>query len=156
MRRKIWFELQQDEDGYPPVGTETVWAIHRGENQYEIDNIPFFEKEATLGDVVETVEDSDGLLSYKAMVKRSGNSLIRVVYYDTTDPGQLLKGLKDLGCLTELDKPHHLIAVNVSPEVELESIQAFLRRGLEQGLWGYEEPILMQRVPDDHPSNAPS
>jgi hypothetical protein len=143
MLRRILFELEQDEDGYPPVGAETVWATHDGENRYVIDNTPFFATAATLGDVVEATEE-DGMLRYKATIKRSGNSLIRIVYCDGTDPSELRNHLKTLGCSTEWDENHHLIALNIPPSVNLEEVQAFLRQGLEQERWDYEAPILMQ------------
>ena len=38
----VWFRLDQDEDGYPPVQTESVWAIPFGEGTYILDNVPFF------------------------------------------------------------------------------------------------------------------
>lgn len=41
-RVKILFELEQDEDGYPPASTETLWASRAGDGLFKIDNIPFF------------------------------------------------------------------------------------------------------------------
>lgn len=141
--RRIFFELEQDEDGYPPAATESVWAIPQGGDLYKIDNIPFFIREATLDDVVEAVEQ-DGALTYKATISRSGNSLIRVVYYKGTDPSELREQIKALGCSTEWDDNHHLISVNVPPHVKLTDVQAFLQQGSEQERFDYEEPLLMQ------------
>jgi hypothetical protein len=39
---RIAFELEQDEDGYPPVSAETLWATPTPEGFWRIDNIPFF------------------------------------------------------------------------------------------------------------------
>ncbi len=41
-RVKIVFELQQDEDGYPPVTRESLWATPTDGGLYRLDNIPFF------------------------------------------------------------------------------------------------------------------
>jgi hypothetical protein len=143
MHRKIFFELEQDEDGYPPAASESVWAIPLVEDRYVIDNIPFFAREATLGDIVEVTE-KDGTLYYKSTFKRSGNSLIRIVYLKETDPSVVRDKLKTFGCSSEWDETHHLIAVSVPPEVKLSDVQVFLQDGFEQGNWDYEEPILMQ------------
>jgi hypothetical protein len=143
MHKRILFEIEKDEDGFPPVGAETVWAIDLGGNKFKIDNIPFFARDATLGDVVEAHE-TNGMLCYKQTVNRSGNSLIRIVYYPGTDPTILITELKELGCEAELDGHDHLIAVSVPPHVPLESVQSFLQQGSEQDRFGYEEAILMQ------------
>jgi hypothetical protein len=143
MHKRILFEIEQDEYGFPPVGAETVWAIELGGNKFKIDNIPFFARAATLGDVVEANE-IDGMLRYKKTISRSGNSLIRIVYYPGTDPKPLVTELEKLGCEAELDGHDHLIAVSVPPHVPLESVQAFLQQGSEMDRFGYEEAILMQ------------
>lgn len=143
MHLKIIFKLDQDEDGYPPAGYEGVWARHEGENRFKIDNIPFFTREATTDDIVEAAEEN-GQLYYRATIKRSENSLLRVAYFEGTDPVALRENLKALGCSTEWDENHHLISVNVPPEVRLADVQAFLQRGSEQQYWDYEEPILRQ------------
>src|SRR5690349_21666617 len=79
---KVHFRLEQDEDGYPPAGVESVWAQKGAkENEYIIDNVPFFARDATLGDTV-TVREEEGRLWFERIVHRSGNSLIRVVFFD--------------------------------------------------------------------------
>ena len=47
---KILFQLTQDEDGYPPIQVEGVWALSApdGADGYLIDNVPFFTRDATL------------------------------------------------------------------------------------------------------------
>lgn len=141
--RRIFFALEQDEDGYPPVGEESVWGREEGEGLFVIENIPFFAREATIGDVVKAEED-DGVLRYKATVRHSGNSLIRVLYYEGTDPKEAQEELERLGCETELLPDFRLIAVNVPPDVSLLAVQALLQRNSKEGKWGYEEPLLDQ------------
>lgn len=141
MHRKIIFELEQDDVGYPPVNAEGVWATPAGENRFVIDNIPFFTYEATLGDVVEATEHQEALL-YKKTIKPSGGSLLRVIYYKGTDPTELREKLLSLGCSTEWDKNHRVIAIAVPEEAKLEPVRAFLQDGLQRDLWDYEEAIV--------------
>ena len=76
---KIHFQLEQDEDGYPPVAVESVWAQPAGQTgEYIVDNVPFFTRDATIGDTVRVRED-DGNLWFERVVARSTNSLVRVV-----------------------------------------------------------------------------
>jgi hypothetical protein len=80
---KVHFRLTQDQDGYPPAAVESVWA-EAGEDaqEYKIDNVPFFSREATLGDIVKVRSDIDGHLWFDALLRPSGNSLIRIVFFD--------------------------------------------------------------------------
>jgi hypothetical protein len=146
-RKKIIFPLEPDDDGYPPVGAERVWTREVAEGQFVIDNIPFFATQATLDDVVEAHEN-EGVLEYTATLRRSGNSLIRVIYYKGTDPADVRRQLEALGCTTELCGAFAIIAVNVPPNVKPDDVQTLLRHGFEEEKWDYEEPLLMQE--EDH------
>ncbi len=51
-RTKILFRLQRDEVGYPPTDWESLWATPLGSNQFEIDNVPFYIRGISSGDVI--------------------------------------------------------------------------------------------------------
>lgn len=72
---KVHFRLVQDEDGYPPVAVESVWA-QPGMNsrEYVLDNLPFFVREATLGDTV-LVREEEGHCWFEAVVRRDRTRL---------------------------------------------------------------------------------
>jgi hypothetical protein len=139
--RKVVFTLEQDEDGYPPVAYESAWVADLGDGRFLIDSIPFFAREATLGDTIAAADDN-GELRYSGTIERSKNSLFRVVYFDGTDPSEIRRVLSSLGCSTELNDVHRLIAVNVPREVRLEDVRAYLETGFSSGRWDYEEAIL--------------
>jgi hypothetical protein len=48
---RVVFELAV-EDGWPPVGSERVWAHHLGGDRYRIANAPWFARDLAVGDVV--------------------------------------------------------------------------------------------------------
>lgn len=141
--QKIFFNLEQDEEGFPPVGVESVWAIETNGGDFVIDNIPFYACQATLGDVVEVVSSHLGL-RYVSTRKQSGNSLLRVVFFEGHDPTMLRSDLEKLGCSTELSHLQSLIAVNVPPTVLINDVRRLLDEGCGKGFWDYEEPILRQ------------
>ena len=141
--RKIVFKLFQDEDGYPPVGHESVWAIPLGDGQFAINNIPFFTCDATFGDVVLANEEM-GELGFGTVIKRSGNSLLRLIYAEGADVEQIRASLGELGCSTEWDDNHRLISVNVPAEVALSRVRDFLSSGLERGISDFEEAIVRE------------
>jgi hypothetical protein len=42
---KVWFSVEQDKDGYPPVMAESIWAAPLSPTNYRLKNVPFFAKE---------------------------------------------------------------------------------------------------------------
>lgn len=141
MPTKIIFRLHQDADGYPPVAYEGIWAEPDNHGHYIIDNIPFFTHDATLGDVVQA-DSYDGELWFTRLIEATPSSLIRVVYYSDAVLTQIRSTLHDLGCETEWDAIHHLIAVHIPTAVSLTDVQAFLAKGFQAEEWDYEEAIL--------------
>lgn len=143
MQMKMIFPLAQDADGYPPVSAESVWVQEEVDGRFIIENVPFFAKEATIGDVVEA-HIEDGVLIYKSTVRRSGNSLVRVIVFEGTNVGDVSTRFERMGCQTEIYAALGLVSVSIPPEVMLSDVQAVLRAGFEAGNWDYEEPLLRQ------------
>jgi len=142
--KRVFFVLEQDADGYPPAGMESIWArSEEGTDCLILDNTPFFATHATLGDTVEVAQESD-FLRYERTVASGGNSLIRVAYYEGTDPAEVRKHLEEMGCSTELLSEYSLVSVSVPPNVKLAQVQSFLQKGAAEEKWDYEEPLLRQ------------
>lgn len=140
-RLTIKFPIEQDEDGYPPITDESVWAQPTTSGAFLIDTIPFFATDATLGDEV-NAEQIDGELFYVSTSEPSGNSLLRVVFFDAAFVEDLRRQLNELGCSSELSHVDCLIAVNVPQSASLREVQQLLNAGCDKGQWDYEEPIL--------------
>lgn len=141
---KLHFHLTPDEDGYPPVTVESLWA-EPGSNQgeYVIDNVPFFARDATIGDTV-LAREEDGQYWFHKLVSRSQNSLVRVVFFDQAFVDAIGKQLVDFGCAIEYLRPHNLMAVSVPGNVDLATVQEYLQAETSAGTIDYEEPILRQ------------
>jgi len=140
---KINFSLTRDSDGYPLVAVESVWAIKTPSGLFVIDNIPFFARDATLGDVV-SVKEEDGHLWFSAVQVSSGNSLVRVVLFDRSRFDELSRRLEHFGCSSEGFRDGKLVAVNIPKTAALDSIQEYLQAGSLEGWLDFEEPILRQ------------
>ncbi len=140
---KVLFRLERDAEGYPPIDVEGVWAEEIGDGGFIIDNIPFFTRQATLGDVVEVSHSGDELF-YASTREWSGNSLLRIVFFHDHDPSNLRSDLTKLGCSTEQSHLKSLIAVNVPSAVKIDDVRKLLAEGCSKGFWDYEEPILRQ------------
>ncbi len=137
---KILFKLTQDEDGYPPISYESVWAARQGAH-YQLDNIPFFTREATCGDVVEATA-VDGELWFARVVQDSRSSLLRAVSFDGTDPAAIRAELERLGCSTKWAQQFRLIAINVPADVAIEPLLEYLKREEGQRRLNYEEAMI--------------
>jgi hypothetical protein len=140
---KIFFELEQDEDGYPPASVESLWARSVGEGLFKIDNIPFFATGVAVDDVVAAIPDR-GVLQYKDVVQPSGHSTLRIIVYEESQAAEVRALFKRMGCSTELSHVPGLIAVDVPPSVSLESLRRMLDEGRSQGRWDYEEACLAE------------
>lgn len=147
---KITFDLDQDEDGYPPVDCEYLWAKPVGGNLYELDNTPFFVRGISTADLVEAEPDEHRELRFKALNRPSGHTTLRVIVFRESSDGRpitarvrsLRQRLSELGCSSELSHLAGLIAVDVPPNIELDAVLSVLSDGEASSLWEYEEAAL--------------
>jgi len=137
---KIYFEIEQDDDGYPPVAVESVWAAPEA-GAYRIANIPFFSDDATIGDIVSCVEE-EGKLWFDEVIRESGNSLIWVILFEAGG-SDVVKDLENAGCEVERYNAQQL-AISVPENVPLETVQNYLSIREDNEDLEFAEPILRQ------------
>ena len=142
---KIYFELDQDENGYPPDKWETLWAKPAGPDLYEIDNIPFYVKGISSGDLV-LAEEKEGVLHFKRLVKPSGNSVFRLYLAEPTQVQAARDEFRQLKCESELSNLPRLIAVEIPNSVDFLEVGNHLTAGSESGRWDYEEGVLRHKI----------
>lgn len=124
---------------------ESVWGRPTAEGRYVIAGLPYFARQATLGDVVD-VRVEGAALWYQATVTPSPNSLLRAAVPRGASIEETKEELEDLGCAVDFAPQWHVLAVSVPPEASLEDVRAFLRLGAQcQLLLRYEEVILRPR-----------
>ncbi|MFY0529330.1 DUF4265 domain-containing protein [Archangium gephyra] len=138
---KVLFQLEQDEDGYPPASVESLWALPKGEGLFQVDNIPFFATGVALGDVVSATPE-EGAFCFQAVVHPSGHSTLRLAISEAADVPAVRALFEHKGCSVEQSHLPRLIAVDVPPSVPLESLRLVLDAGREQERWDYEEACL--------------
>jgi hypothetical protein len=146
---KIGFKLKRDQDNYPPADWEWLWASRVNAYTFKIDNIPFFAKLVSCGDLVEVEQTQTGLI-FNTLVQPSGHSTVRVIVHrsDRND-GQLQAVVEEvrlallgMGCNVEKSHILGLLAVDIPPEIDYQSVAAFLSEKEGDGLLGYEEASL--------------
>jgi hypothetical protein len=146
---KVGFRLERDQDNYPPADWEWLWASRVSDSTFKIDNIPFFAKLISYGDVVEVKQTNTGLI-FNTLVQPSGHSTVRVIVHRRGRSDEQLQvvvedvrvAMRAMGCSVEKSHIPGLIAVDVPPEVNYQSVAAFLSKKESEGLLGYEEACL--------------
>jgi hypothetical protein len=142
---KVHFQLEQDEDGYPPIAVESVWAKKDvGKNEFVLDNVPFFVRTATLGDTITAIPDDQGTLWFQGMARRSTNSLVRVVFFEPSAMDSVGEKLISLGCAIEYLRIHNLLAASIPSFKVFTDVQHYLASEAEKGTIDYEEAIIRQ------------
>jgi hypothetical protein len=140
-RVKILFHLERDSDDYPPVDWEHVWAFDCGNGEFEIDNIPFFAKDISVGDIVSAhIKNTD--LIFEEMIKKSENSTIRVIMLKIAYKDVIRQKLSDLGCETEASHLPSLFSVDIPKEIPYKPVADFLDNESNNGILEYQESAL--------------
>lgn len=143
---KITFALEQDEDGYPPYAVENLWAIQRADG-FEVDNIPWYAKGIACGDLVAAKPDGDGRLAFERVLRRGGNSTLRVWLSAAAVEKcqQLRQAIEAAGATSELSGTRFL-SVDVPPGA-VSAVWAYLEDGENRGYWEFEVGYLAEIQP---------
>lgn len=141
---KVRFPLDQDEDGWPPVTSEGIWAVPLGESLYRVDNTPWFVRGVAAEDTIEARVDEDGVLWFVQVRARGGHIVVRVIpRFDGLLGASLesvLEQFAPFGVTGEgMSSPIRMVALDIAPDAPLSSIKALLVSGETDGLWYYDE-----------------
>ena len=144
--KKIHFHLAKDKDGYPPVESESLWAVPHGDS-FRLDNIPFFAKDVSSDDLVDATPDDEGQLWFRVVRARGGHSTFRLLVDNPNQVSRWRAKLREMGCSSEQDLIPNLIAVDVPPEVDFGSVWTVLSTGEDAGELDIEEGCLQHAIP---------
>ncbi|MEV0091190.1 DUF4265 domain-containing protein [Streptomyces sp. NPDC050738] len=76
---KVHFLMESDEDGWAPVGVESLWAIDLGNDTVRSDNTPWFVRGVASDDILRVEIDDEGVRWAGQTVQASGNCTIRLI-----------------------------------------------------------------------------
>jgi hypothetical protein len=140
---KVVFELPQDEDGWPPVGSEGLWALSMSADVVQLENSPWFVRGVANGDWIRIRRDEHGVLWAEERVKWSGYCTIRVIPFRSGplegSRQRVLEEFVPLGVTGEGVQQYGLVALDVPPDADLAAVKGLLERGQRDGWWEYEE-----------------
>jgi len=140
---KIRFKLQHDEEGWPPVGSEGLWGEPLGDDQYRVDNTPWFVLNLAADDIVVAHPDGNGVLWAGEKVVWSGRMVVRVIPWPhgplMGDCRAVLDAFAPLGVSGEWIEQYGMVALDIPVNAEIDAVKRLLRAGQEDGRWDYEE-----------------
>lgn len=145
---KVLFRVP-NEDGSAEV--ETLWATRVGDDNYRIDNSPFWAYGVSWQDVVfAPFSDDEGFPTFQSVVTKSGNRTFRVIFdppvADSNESDKVLQGLVALGCSYEGMNPKY-VSVNIPTSVALDAVQSYLVA--KEAKWEYADPTYASLFPED-------
>jgi hypothetical protein len=143
---KILFRVVE-EDGSAQV--ETLWATKLGNDEYQLDNSPFYAYSVSWQDVVHApFSAAEGHATFLRRTHKSGNRTVRVILEkrsQSSEPNEVLEGLVALGCSYE-GADGTLFSVNIPAAVELAGVAAYLvERGAQ---WEHADPTYAELYGD--------
>ena len=116
------------EDGWPPVGSESLPVEEVPEGQI-VSVPPLFVKGLSVGDVIKVELDIDGFVSSWIHVEESGRSVVWVMRL-TGEPeiAGALEQMRALGCNTTSLDDYGCHAVDVPADLDMKTIDEILDR----------------------------
>jgi hypothetical protein len=140
---KVVFEVPRDDDGWPPVAREGLWAVPVTSDTVRLHNSPWFVRGVANGDLIRVRKDEDGQLWADERLEWSGTCTIRVVPFRKGpldgSRQRVLDAFAPLGVNGEGVEQYGIVALDVPPDVDLAAVKRLLYEGARDGWWDYEE-----------------
>jgi hypothetical protein len=142
---KVVFELPRDDDddAWPPVGSEALWAVVVEPGVVRLDNTPFFVRNVAAGDLIRVSRDADGLWQADERLRWSGHYTIRIIVFpDGPLEGsqrRVLDLFTPLGVTGEGSGQFGMVALDVPPDAHITAVKRLLGDGERDGWWAYDE-----------------
>jgi len=138
----VRFELPRDADNpdWPPSTAELMWAEPYAGNLAILRSVPFYARGVAFGDLIAT-RSEDGMAAFESVIEHNGHSTYRIAMLSGEAEkafAEWWRPLADLGC--EYERANDvLIAVDMSPSVDVHAAYQVLEKGEKEGIWDFEE-----------------
>ena len=123
----LLFRLEVDEDGWPPVGAESLPVKEQGEGLFQILVPPVFIKNLSVNDVVAAETDSEGYVTSWAHTSKSKRTTIWVLQGTADNLGPLIDDMLSDGGNVERFNQIKLLSFDVPESVSTEKLDMWLR-----------------------------
>lgn len=125
----VAFEIEIEEDGWPPISVESLKGIYLSAHEVKIDNTPFFVKSISLGDTVRCIAGSNSpKLEFNKVIRTSGNSSLSIILREEGTKEELLAFFCNENCFVEYGEfgSTKMLAVSVPKSIHYQNIRKHL------------------------------
>ncbi|MFN6327846.1 MAG: DUF4265 domain-containing protein [Chitinophagales bacterium] len=137
MRKKVTIVYKDIEDN---IAEELVWCIKMDDN-YKVDNIPFYAPNLSLNDII-SVENDKGILYLDDIIQESGHSTIQIIFLEPEESENVLKKLEEFGCSWEGMENIPYYAIDIPPQIDYIKVKDFLNLELSNNILDFKESCL--------------
>jgi len=139
----VKFNLEIDEDGWPPIGSEILQGIEINPYKIKIDNTPFFITNVALHDVVK-VSNVGNQFIFEEIEGFSGNHAISVILRSSSMKTKLLNEMRALNCYCEYGEfgSTKMLAISIPYDVSYAKIRDIMDDYEKKDLISYAELCL--------------
>jgi hypothetical protein len=130
MTSKMIFQLETDEDGYPPISVEMFNVSELGNGLFRVQNAPFFAANISYNDVVRAAPtDVAGQCQFEEVVEPSQFTSVSIIILDSTMDDFLMDLLRGLNCIIEYGEfgVYRVLAVAVPGTADYSSLREKLQ-----------------------------
>lgn len=131
------------ENGFPPIGVETLNARPREDGTFDIMNTPFFVKETAYGDVVNARRNTSGRLEFVGCVQQSSYKAISVIFLTDDVKISLLDDFDWGDCIVEFGEfpGYRMLAIAIPGTADYARIKSLLDAYESDGQLSYAELV---------------
>lgn len=133
----VWFALEVDEEGWPPVEAEEVHAEKAGDGRFRLTGIPVFVMGVAPGDVVEVDRDQKTKQRWVTSVVETAGWWVSRVVPKTVNEDTVVERFQNLGVTVQLTD-WSMVALAIPPEIKASKVLALLRDGAARGDWYFD------------------
>lgn len=126
---KVFYTLQVNEDGYPPISVEMLNATRVSDDAFLIENSPFFAENVAFHDVVRARPTPvQGQFEFCGVVEESPFTALSIILLDVSMDRFLMDLLRGLGCVLEYGEfgAYRVLAVAVPPRIDYRPLRTQL------------------------------
>lgn len=139
---KVDFKLVDFEDGFPPVGVESLNGVLLDSGLIKIDNVPFFVEDIAVGDVVKCL-NLPGKKNYQfeEVIYEGTHKSISIIFINDLSKENIYQFFKSKGCYCEYGEfgAFIMLAVDINDDVIYEEIEKYLSKQESEGTISYAE-----------------
>ncbi|NWD83033.1 DUF4265 domain-containing protein [Pseudomonas reactans] len=150
--KKLTFKIIKDQDDYPPMEFESIWGIQITKNTFELDNTPYYIYGLSKGDTVLAITKNNELCGSE-IVAKGGHSTLRVFAEHPDMRKKIRDEIINLGANCNNATGSSLLAIDIPPAVDFNSIDKYLSSITDDDTIAYEDACLQHKTGDTKREN---